>query len=194
MAPKNRAKRANRLLPLFLLVVGPVLVILSVTHNLLRLRALTLNRQTVEAYQAISKDQTDSPFPTHLYSQYFLDIDIDPAQYRAGEWIISPDRASYLVSSARPGQEGNIVIYGHNTRAILGNIRAFKGGEIITLTLAGGATRDYRVAAFSEVPPTRTDLLLPTKEETLTLYTCSGFMDSQRFVVRATLLTPADAP
>lgn len=184
---------AKKYLPLFLLIVGPLLVALSVSHNILRLRSLTLNRQTVAAYQEVVQEETESPFPTHIYSQYFLDIDIDPAEYREGEWTISPNHASYLVSSGRPGQPGNIILYGHNKREILGNIRAFKGGETITLTLADGTTRDYRVAKLAEVAPTQVDLLQPTEVETLTIYTCSGFLDSQRFVVQAIPLDQAGA-
>jgi len=41
-----------------------------------------------------------------------------------------------------------------------------------------------QVKEIVEVKPDQVEYLLPTSEETLTLYTCSGFMDQKRFIVR----------
>lgn len=190
---KPPAAAAKQLFARLLLITGPFLVGLSLTHNYLRQRALSLNAQVIAKYQALPQPAAN-PLPTHISSPWRLDVAIDPAIFQEGEWSISPDHASYLTSSARPGERGNIIIYGHNTRDILGNLRALKGGETITLTLSDHTTRDYLVETVTEVSPTRVDLLAPTNTETLTLYTCSGILDSQRFVVRATPLDLAAAP
>ena len=98
---------------------------------------------------------------------------------------ISGAEASYLKQSAKPGEPGNIIIYGHNTRQIMGNIRALKGYETIQLTTQDGTIHKYKISLIDEVDPSETKYLLPTEEETVTLYTCSGFMDKKRFIVQA---------
>lgn len=185
MVKRKIGKPKNNFLSLTLIIVGSSFVIFSTVHSFLRLRSLSLDKQVVATYQVDSRQEVRPPLPVHIYSQYFLDIGIEGQVYQDDKWTISEHSASYLFSSARPAEQGNIIIYGHNTRAILGNIRAYKGGEIITLTMSDGTKREYRVKDMRQLPPDKTDLLAPTLVETLTIYTCSGFMDSQRFVVRA---------
>lgn len=190
---KRTQKRINKqFIARIFLIVGPLLVALSVAHNILYLRSLRVNAEVVTSIAEQEFVSPSLPFPTHIYIEWFVDVAIDPAAYLEGDWTISPNNASYLASSARPGQEGNIILYGHNTRGILGNIRALKGGETLTLTLSDDTTREYQVVSLTQVSPTTLDLLLPTDSEVLTIYTCSGFLDSQRTVVRATPIAPAD--
>ena len=44
---------------------------------------------------------------------------------------------------------------------------------------------EYEIKEIKEVLPSQTETIAPTKEETLTLYTCSGFSDSKRLIVIA---------
>lgn len=169
-------------LPLILIVGGLLLISFSLLHAYFKYRSLSLARQVVAEYKPIV---TEQPRPRHIFIRWFIDTDIEDMSYSGGRWGVSDTKASYLLQSARPGQAGNIVIYGHNTHEILGNIRALKGGELITLTTSDGAKRQYRVDKTVEVSPTATQYLEPTSIETLTLYTCSGLLDSQRFIVQA---------
>lgn len=133
------------------------------------------------ATQAVSQ----APVPAHIFIEWFVDTPIEPHVYTEGTWTTSPDKASYLTQSARPGEVGNSIIYGHNKRSILGNIRALKGTETIVLTLSDGTTKEYRITNIVEVQPHETQYLEPTDSEMLTLYTCSGFLDKNRFIVQA---------
>lgn len=170
------------------MISGIFLVSLSLTHNFLRSRALRIEAATVEEYVTSSTKVDDATLPKHIFIPWNTDSEITPQLYVQGEWTISPDKVSYLINSARPGEMGNIILYGHNRRSILGNIRALKGGEQITLTLNNGVKRVYLVKKITEVSPAQTELLLPTATEILTLYTCSGPLDSRRFVVQASPL------
>jgi LPXTG-site transpeptidase (sortase) family protein len=67
----------------------------------------------------------------------------------------------------------------------MGNIRWLRGQETIRLTLDNGSTRDYQVKEMREIKPEDVWVIQPTGYEVLTLYTCSGFADKNRFVVRA---------
>lgn len=182
---KRNPSISKKLVPEILIITGIVLTSLSIGHRLLRSRALAMSESVVSQYLASSPLPTSPTYPTHISIPWFVDVAIDPQPFVSGEWSISENHVSYLVDSALPGEPGNIILYGHNKRTILGNIRALKGYEKITLTLSDGTTRVYQVESLQQVSPNQTQLLAPTDKETLTLYTCSGFMDSQRFVVRA---------
>ncbi len=188
MARKKRIvknKSLPRFLPEFLIVVGTLLVSLSVIHNSLRFKALSISKQTVETYADSYSDDNQSLHPVHIFIPWNTDADIKPGVYVNNAWTVDPDNVTYLSNSALPGESGNIIIYGHNKRSILGNIRALKGGEKITLKLEDGSDRVYKVEKTMELAPSDTTPLLPTDHEVLTLFTCSGIFDSMRFVVQA---------
>jgi LPXTG-site transpeptidase (sortase) family protein len=125
------------------------------------------------------------PQPKKIFIKWFVDAPVTGGIVEGDNWTLSEKEAVYITQSARPGEKGNIIIYGHNTRELMGNIRALKGQEIITLTMDDGSSRDYRVAEMKEIKPEVVSDIQPTDYEVLTLYTCSGFADKNRFVVRA---------
>lgn len=184
--PKNKLKKfINLKIPELLIISGIFLVILSLSHNYLRNRALRLESDLLSAYQEKTPLAADPTIPVHIEIPWNTSAKITSQVYVEGQWTIAQDSVSYLSSSARPAEPGNIIMYGHNRREILGNIRALKGGERVTLTLQNGSKRVYQVFKVIEVSPNKTELLMPTHTETLTLYTCSGPLDSLRYVVQA---------
>lgn len=193
-APKSKKRTRTRtythkLLGFILICVGVSSVTVSTAHTFLRLKSLRLDRATVQQYLEsegeMRGEDAASAYPAHIFIKWFVDTDIEPTLYHDGNWTISPTKASFLATSGSVGEGKNIVIYGHNTRSILGNIRALRGGEEVVLTTAAGDTKKYTVTSMREVVPTETSLVLPTDSEVLTLYTCSGVFDSKRFIVRA---------
>ncbi len=107
-----------------------------------------------------------------------------------GVWQVSETGASHLAVSANPGQAGNIIIYGHNYPAIFGNLPSVRRGDSVLVTAGDGRKTAYAVREAITVMPDDLSVVMPTDTETLTLYTCTGFLDSQRFVVRAVPLIP----
>jgi len=179
---KNRIIIKSKI-PEVLIALGIFLMIISGVYWSLRFRALSLDKELIAQYEQV-EDQRPSK-PTNIYIEWFLDTPIETQILQDNHWTISEKEASYLDQSARPGENGNIIIYGHNTRKILGNIRALKGNEEIKLTMEDGSEKLYLIEKIVEVSPDQTEFLKPTSEETLTIYTCSGFMDQQRFIVQA---------
>lgn len=176
-------KKITKNTPHVLMAIGVFFMVLSISHWILRARALRLEDSLVEQFQQTT---VENPIlPTNIFIEWFVDTEIEPHIYQNGQWTTSADKASYLMQSALPGEAGNIIIYGHNTRSILGNIRALKGNEHITLTLSDGSKRNYQITTIVEVSPDKTAYLEPTDSETLTLYTCAGFLDKNRFIVQA---------
>lgn len=102
-----------------------------------------------------------------------------------GVWQISPDTASHLNVSAKIGGGGNIIIYGHNKDNILGPIRWIQKDAKIELIGQDSKSYFYSVEKTAVVAPDDIEYILPKDTELLTIYTCTGFLDSQRFVVVA---------
>lgn len=176
---KPRAKQKNQTL---LVVAGLFLI------------SIALLRQTVFATSIKPKDfinpqpniLIDNLLPVRLSSGEMLDVAVSQGKIIDSKWEVLTDKATYLETSARPRSNGNIIIYGHNTREVLNNLRAIVPGQYVTLKLSGGSFRRYQVTHTIEVSPSDTSWLEPTDTEILTVYTCSGLLDSKRFILRAT--------
>lgn len=104
-------------------------------------------------------------------------------------WEISSTGVSYLTASAVPGQSGNSVIYGHNTIDALGGLWRVHEGDFVYVILNNGQFYKYQVFERREIDPSNVDILGQTTDSRLTIYTCSGFLDSARFVVVSRLQT-----
>ena len=117
--------------------------------------------------------------------QINISLPIDAGDITNGTWNVSSKNATYLVRSAPPGTNGNTVIYGHNLDTIFGRLRLAQKGHTVLLTTKDGAMHRYIISNVLTVSPNRVDLVLPTNLEILTIYTCTGFFDSQRLVIQA---------
>ncbi len=111
------------------------------------------------------------------------ELTVIPGHFEKGEWDLSPKAAMFLTQSARPNQNGNTVIYGHNTENIFGPLRNAKKGDLIVVRTKDGKQYIYVATTIKVVAPTYVEILKPTKEAQLTIFTCSGLFDSQRLVV-----------
>lgn len=76
-------------------------------------------------------------------------------------------------------------MYGHNWTSILGNLPKVKTGDVITVTMHDGKKKDFRIEYTAVVTPDQDYIIDNTNDVRLTLYTCTGFLDSKRFVVVA---------
>lgn len=86
--------------------------------------------------------------------------------------------------SGIPGKEGNQVVFAHAREGLFLPLRSIESGEAIYVFTASKWYR-YIVKEIKEVLPTQIEVIAPTEDETLTLYTCSGFSDSKRLIVVA---------
>jgi len=59
---------------------------------------------------------------------------------------------------------------------------------VVEVTASSGTVAKFVIQMVSTVAPYQTDLLAPTTGPVLTLYTCTGFLDTQRLVITATPL------
>lgn len=113
-----------------------------------------------------------------------IDLPIVEAKVVKGYWETSATSASHGVGSANPGERGNTVIFAHGRKGLFLPLREVKMGEVVEVFTQDQKYR-YQVFEIKEVKPSEVEVISQTQDERLTLYTCSGFLDSKRLVVVA---------
>lgn len=113
------------------------------------------------------------------------ELPIEETLIEKGIWQISENGVSHLATSAYPGNGGNIILYGHNTTDRLARLGEVKIGDVVTVTSKNNRRFEYKVTSVEVVKPTDIDKLMAYNTETLTIYTCIGFADLQRILVKA---------
>ena len=181
--PSQKTRTWKQYIPEALLVLGFCLLTLWGGKTYLSRRSLHLNQKLVSAYQ--TQTLARKPRPTRISIRNLVNVGVEEAVVADNTWYVSSSSATHVAQSANPGESGNIIIYGHNRRDILGNIRSLNGDEKVTVTTDDGAQHEYKIIAFYEVDPEQVQFLAPTTDETLTIYTCSGLLEQNRFIIRA---------
>ena len=92
---------------------------------------------------------------------------------------------SYLATSPLPGHKGNSILYGHNWKSLLLDLPKVKPGQSVFITNHNGTKQRFIVEYTAVVDPSQTYIIDATNDTRITLYTCTGFLDSKRFVVVA---------
>lgn len=114
-----------------------------------------------------------------------ISLHISEQAFTGGTLPVSVTDANHLVNSAVPGEAGNTIIYGHNLNVVFGYLVDARVGNPVNIYTDDGHLHKYTITEIQIVAPSQTALLAPTTREVLTLYTCTGLLDSLRFVVRA---------
>ncbi len=136
----------------------------------------------------IQSDTKNTALPTEIIIKDInLDLPIIPAKLEKGKWEATTKGVSYLSSSPIPGEKGNSILYGHNWPNLLGNIPKLKPGQVIKIKYADGKMKEFIINSTVIVSPKEVGILAPSEKSQITLYTCTGFLDSKRFVVVAKL-------
>lgn len=178
----NRHKKVSRRSGLIYLLFGISLLLIFSGYRFHQARILSFF--TKETPQITT--QRTGVVPVYIKSYPLgVEIKIKESSVQNGVWQVFPDAVSHLDSSARIGESGNMILYGHNKDDVLGPIRHARIGGKIELKGSDGKTYGYEVVKTDTVDPNNLEYILPKSEEVLTLYTCTGFLDSKRFVVVA---------
>jgi LPXTG-site transpeptidase (sortase) family protein len=116
-----------------------------------------------------------------------IDVPVLPARVTNNIWETTPNGASYLTSSPIPGASGNSIVYAHNWASLFGNLPSVKRGDIVEIEYMDGSRKTFTIAYTSIVSPNESKVLSQTNDKRVTLYTCTGFLDTKRFVAVAIL-------
>jgi LPXTG-site transpeptidase (sortase) family protein len=105
-----------------------------------------------------------------------------------GNWILSDFAALYLPTSGKVGEGYNTIIYAHNSEELFGSLEKVKLGDVIVLANAAGRQFVYRITSRENIEPWDLKKLYSEEKNVITLFTCDGWFDSERLLVRAKLV------
>lgn len=114
-----------------------------------------------------------------------IDLIVKPSKVINGVWEIHEDSAGYGLGSALPGRKGNSVIFAHARKNFFLPLVKINKNDLISVQTKDGRWYSYVVVEKKEVNSTQVEVIAPTNDKTLTLFTCSGFIDSKRLIVVA---------
>jgi LPXTG-site transpeptidase (sortase) family protein len=107
----------------------------------------------------------------------------------SGNMVIAKGYAVTHYSLSSPIGSGNAVLYGHDDieGSIFASLKDLQTGDEVDVQTAAGTPIAYHVTARTIVAPTAVQILRPTNDVRLTLFTCwPNWVDTQRVVVTAT--------
>ena len=120
-----------------------------------------------------------------IKSAPIYDRGVDPK----GNMLIAKGYSVTHYAFSSPIGSGNAVLYGHDDieGSVFASIKDLKAGDEVDVGDASGAVTVYRVTGKPTiVPPTAGQILQPTSDVRLTLFTCwPNWVDTQRVVVTA---------
>lgn len=162
-----------------LILLGVVLIFLGAFDSLNL--SNSINKSKEGAAQEVSDPVTK---PAQLYIPKLAKVlEISDGEVIDNRWTVAESGVSYLTTSAMPGNIGNSVMYGHNKAKILGGLPYVVKGDPIYVVMTDGRSIRYEVFETKQIKPTQVEILNQSEDSRLTIYTCSGFLDTARFVV-----------
>lgn len=110
---------------------------------------------------------------------------VETQEINASIWPETDRGITFVKGTAIPGAVGNSVFYGHNWSSLLGRLPNARIGDEVIVTMDNGSTRSFVITKTKIVSPNDTEVLDNTSSPRITLYTCTGFLDTKRFVAFA---------
>lgn len=164
-----------------LFFVGIILILISGIYHLYE-----ITKYSFTTPPPVIQTVKQLPHPTYITIEgTSMSFPVYETVIQHGVWQIADDGASHLDISANPGENGTIIIYGHNTLIRFGSLPYVFQGQTVNLMTADNKIHSYIIQKTQVVDPTDTKVLTSQKGEVLIIYTCYGFADLQRFVVFA---------
>lgn len=132
----------------------------------------------------LTKKIVKTPPTRLLIPDINMDVSVKEAKVINGYWEVFSDSAGFGLGSAYPQDIGNQVIFAHAKAGLFLPLKEVKVGQKVYV-FTKDSWYTYQVQQIKEVLPSQVEVIAPTKDAVLTLYTCSGFADSKRLIVTA---------
>ena len=182
MSTKLKKTNSTKIRTNLILIIGITLLLTGFGLKEHRRRVLSFRGD-------VSQTQSVSNLPVRIeIPKTNTNLAIEPGSIVDGVWSISENGATHLISSSSPGNNNNTVIYAHNKDDLFGPIRWLNIGDEIIVTDSDDKLFKYRIVESVVTNPEAIDYVLSKDEETLTLYTCTGFADTDRYIVVAKIV------
>lgn len=167
------------------IIIGIVCLVYAGTLYAQRISPTRLNFDDFHTQQPVISDKI---LPSRLViPSVQIDLPLIPSEIKEGQWETTDRGVSYLKGSPIPGDRGNSIMYGHNWENLLGPLIGVKPGDTLQVVFSSGERKTFVIAGIMTVTPDQTHILNETNDRRITLYTCTGFMDSKRLVIVAVL-------
>lgn len=150
----------------------------------IKLESNRQNKEPIVASRQFDKNKKSLSVVRILLPDEHIDLRVTPAKLIDGYWQTTENGASQGEGTANPGTGGNVVIFAHAREGMFYNLKDVKKDEIIYVFTKDRWFR-YKVSDIRTVYPKDVATVAPTKREELTLFTCSGFFDEKRLIVKA---------
>jgi LPXTG-site transpeptidase (sortase) family protein len=131
-----------------------------------------------------NKFQQKNPPVRIIIPDLNIDLPVKEAKVVKGYWEVFPDSAGFGIGSSYPDEVGNQVVFAHARKDLFLPLKSAKVSQLVYV-MTKDKWYSYKIETIKEVLPTQTEVIAPTKEITLTLYTCTGFSDNKRLIVIA---------
>ena len=133
-----------------------------------------------------NSDSTGVNYPTIIkFPKLELELPISPTRITNGKWDDPKHSVAFWQDSVLPGEAGNSVFYGHNWPNIFSKLKKSNIGDDIEISFNDGTLITFVIQNTYTVTADQIHILNQTEDSRLTIYTCTGFLDSKRFVVIA---------
>lgn len=127
---------------------------------------------------------TPQETPVHIrVPSIGIDTTITNGYYNqlTGQWTLSETSAFYATPTHLISTDnGNTLIYGHNSDKIFGKLRSIQPGAEAVVTTDAGHTFTYRYVSTQAVNPTDVTVLNYNGSPRIMLQTCSGIWNEHR--------------
>ena len=180
---KQKRPSKNKTAAFLLFGFGLLIFLLgTLTHATIYYRYIITTREH-------PKELGSSSTPTHIsLPNEKIEVNVDQGGIVSGEWVLSGSNALYLPTSGMLGEGFNTIIYAHNTDKLFGRLKEAKHGDLILLNDKTGKTYKYKIYYIKDVEPTDVASLYAKDKDVVTLFTCDGWFDKTRLIVRAKLV------
>lgn len=196
---KELLKDERKRVRLYFLISGVLLVVagLLTSKQQIKVAAPSTISESVESFSREpvkvdksllagneKKDLAKNPPIRVIIPTLGIDLPVKEAKVVNGFWEVFADSAAFGLGSAYPDEAGNQVIFAHAREGLFLPLRKAKVGQSV-MVLTRDKWYSYKIKEIKEVLPNQTDVIAPTKDPILTLYTCSGFADNKRLIITA---------
>ena len=115
-------------------------------------------------------------------------VQVTAGGYKGNKWILADNYVLYLPTSGKLGEGKNTILYAHNRKGLFGNLKKAKIGDLVILGDANGKMYNYSVYSIEYIKPYQVEKINTNAKDTVTLFTCDGWFDQMRLVVKAKII------
>lgn len=114
-----------------------------------------------------------------------VNIKVEESPIQDGTWAVPERAAGYAEGSALLDEEhGNSIVFAHAREGLFRSLLDIKNNDEITL-IGSDKLYKYRVTSIEKILPDEVDKIRSFGDHHLTLFTCEGWNDEYRLLVKA---------